>query len=562
MKDPTAIAILAFLFFSGIWISAQLNTDFGRLIVDTISIPADNQQLSGLLYIPSEAHPDNPRPAVVLAHGISSSKETVSGIALELARRGIVSLAIDLLGHGDSGGKLSPADSSIGMVAAADHIRSLPYVDSGLIGVAGHSLGAGAARGTAFAIDASASAFIGGGISGGHRQEGALTQSSPRNLLVAIGGHDVLFDIETLAETLQPIFGATTPVEPGVTYGDIVSGRARKLVVTPTIHLLEPLDPSIVSEVVDWFLEAFDAPSGRDLPPRSTIYIWRELGILLALISIVGMTFPLSRILHLRIGVSRPSRANYQDRVISGRKVLLLWGGLGIGFFLPFMGLGAMIPFPPQFFGSSMAWWLLSIGVAGILLLRLMASRSSAFNFSLRERISSSFMKSDVLIASGMIMILYLIGTAVEEFLNLNLRIYVPILNALRPAARVIVFPAYIPFFLVFFFVEGLFLHELRKGTGQEYTDLLRVLVIKLVPYLAVLGFQYIPMYSLNLRLFPGFLGFFVEFIWVIVPLFAISTVCSWWLHRITGRIGAGAIFNSLLIAWVSASLFPFGTIG
>ena len=115
---------------------------------------------------------------------------------------------------------------------------------------------------------------------------------------------------------------------------------------------------------------------------------------------------------------------------------------------------------------------------------------------------------------------------------------------------------------LVFFFVEGLFLHELRKGTGQEYTDLLRVLVIKLVPYLSVLGFQYIPMYSLNRRLFPGFLGFFVEFIWAIVPLFAISTVCSWWLHRITGRIGAGAIFNSLLIAWVSASLFPFGTIG
>lgn len=76
---------------------------------------------------------------------------------------------IDLFGHGDSGGRLSSADPTIGMAAAVDYVRSLPYVDSGLIGVAGHSLGAGAARGTAFATDVAASAFIGGRINGGHR---------------------------------------------------------------------------------------------------------------------------------------------------------------------------------------------------------------------------------------------------------------------------------------------------------------------------------------------------------------------------------------------------------
>ncbi len=93
-----------------------------------------------------------------------------------------------------------------------------------------------------------------------------MTRSSLRNLLVAVGIHDVLFDIEVLTETLQPIFDTSTPIEPGVTYGDFASGRARRLVVTPTIHLLEPVDPTIVSEVVDWLLRAFDAPSGR--PPH------------------------------------------------------------------------------------------------------------------------------------------------------------------------------------------------------------------------------------------------------------------------------------------------------
>ena len=202
------------------------------------------------------------------------------------------------------------------------------------------------------------------------------------------------------------------------------------------------------------------------------------------------------------------------------------------------------------------------MGVAGALLLRIVASRSLQSDLKLRELVSSSFKKNDVLIASGMVTLLYLIGVSVEELTSLNLRIYVPILNALKPVNRAVVLPSYIPFFLVFFFVEGLYLHVLRKGGGQEYTDLFRVLAIKLTPYMAVLGIQYVPMYTLNLRLFPELLGFFLEFIWAIVPLFAISTACSWWLHRVTGRIGAGAIFNSLLIAWVSASLFPFGTFG
>ena len=561
-KDLTAIVILAVIFFGGIWISYQLNTDFGLLEVDTISIPAGDLQLSGLLYIPPEAHPDNPRPAVVLTHGISSTKETVSGIALELARRGIVSLAFDLPGHGDSEGGLGMADPSMGVNAAVDYVGSLPYVDRGLVGVVGHSLGAGAARATAFTKDVAASAFIGGGTGGEHRQEGALTQSSPRNLLIAVGRHDVLFDIDTLIEDLQPIFGTATPVEPGITYGDFSLGQARRLVVSSTIHLLEPLDATIVSEVVSWFMEAFDSPSGRDLPFNKTTYIWRELAILLSLMACVGIIFPLSRIARNQIEHLQHSKPRDQFKILSGRKVLILWGGLGIVSFLPFMGLGAMIPFPPQLFGSSMAWWLLSMGVAGALLLRIVASRSLQFDLKMRELVHLSFNKTDVLIASGLVTLLYLIGVSVEELTSLNLRIYVPILNALKPVSRAVVFPSYIPFFLVFFFVEGLYLHVLRKGGSEEYSDLFRVLTIKLIPYLAVLGIQYVPMYTLNLRLFPGLLGFFLEFIWAIVPLFAISTACSWWLHRVTGRSGAGAIFNSLLIAWVSASLFPFGTFG
>ena len=87
---------------------------------------------------------------------------------------------------------------------------------------------------------------------------------------------------------------------------------------------------------------------------------------------------------------------------------------------------------------------------------------------------------------------------------------------------------------------------------------MIRTLFLKLAPYLALLTIQYLPMFAANYRLIPGYLGFFIEFIWAIVPLLAISTFSSWWLYRHTGRIWAGVVLNTLLFAWASAGLFPF----
>ena len=81
-----------------------------------------------------------------------------------------------------------------------------------------------------------------------------------------------------------------------------------------------------------------------------------------------------------------------------------------------------------------------------------------------------------------------------------------------------------------------------------------------MLPFVAVILLQYGSMYLLDVRLLPGFLGFFVEFLWAIVPLFVITTAASWWFNRLTGKVGMGVLFNSLIISWVSASLFPFSS--
>lgn len=118
--------------------------------VKTVSIMDGGVELSGLLYLPINASAQNPCPAVVLAHGISGSKEMMSGIELELSKHGFVVLCLDLFGHGGSGGSVRQGtdDPSFGVLSALKYIRSQPFVNSSAIGLVGHSLGAGGSSGS------------------------------------------------------------------------------------------------------------------------------------------------------------------------------------------------------------------------------------------------------------------------------------------------------------------------------------------------------------------------------------------------------------------------------
>ena len=85
-----------------------------------------------------------PAPAVLLLHGLGRSRHDWDRFAETLAARGIVSLALDIRGHGESGGP-APADLSI---AVADAIAGLEFlarqasVAAGRLAIVGASIGA------------------------------------------------------------------------------------------------------------------------------------------------------------------------------------------------------------------------------------------------------------------------------------------------------------------------------------------------------------------------------------------------------------------------------------
>jgi hypothetical protein len=58
-------------------------------------------------------------------------------------------------------------------------------------------------------------------------------------------------------------------------------------------------------------------------------------------------------------------------------------------------------------------------------------------------------------------------------------------------------------------------------------------------------------------RVYPGFVGFLVEFIFAMIPLFTITVIYSWWFYKKTNNIGIAMVLNALIFAWVSAAIFP-----
>lgn len=105
-----------------------------------VTFPAsDGTPLAALYY---EAL-NRPAPAVVLVHMLGRSKDEWSTIADRLQEAGISVLAIDLRGHGSSGGNGAVFAPMVGDVqAAVNWLRTRPGVRPDAIALAGASLGA------------------------------------------------------------------------------------------------------------------------------------------------------------------------------------------------------------------------------------------------------------------------------------------------------------------------------------------------------------------------------------------------------------------------------------
>lgn len=101
--QKTLFLLACLMILVGVSVAAYVQTDAGAVRVEDVRFagPAGNR-MSALLYLPATAGAAHSAPAVLAIHGYINTRETQSGFAIELARRGFVVLALDQTGHGYS----------------------------------------------------------------------------------------------------------------------------------------------------------------------------------------------------------------------------------------------------------------------------------------------------------------------------------------------------------------------------------------------------------------------------------------------------------------------------
>ncbi len=228
--------------------------------------------------------PDARPPVVVLAHGFSSDRASLSRLARGLAGAGFAVLSIDLRGHGENrnrfpGGRGRADFLARDLAAAVDFLRTSPLVDASHIALLGHSMGAGAALDFA-TRDAGIDAVV--LISGGWSMLGP--QRAGNALFLYAAGDPERIRTRT-GELAARLAGIAQPAL-AETYGDFRQGTAvRRVEVPGADHLTILWSDFALSEIVAWLDAAFGreqraAPVNPD--PRGPVVAL--LGVLLLLV--------------------------------------------------------------------------------------------------------------------------------------------------------------------------------------------------------------------------------------------------------------------------------------
>lgn len=564
------LVISIFMIIIGIFTSLLIQTDFGSINTKEVDLlTEDGVLIHTTLQVPKIASTSNPRPGVVIIHGVFQSKEWLQAFGIELARRGFVALTIDAASHGNSG--YTSDESDRGGVAALEYLNTLPYVSQ--LGLVGHSMGAGIAiqalNLTTLNVDSVV--FIGGGSVGMDEWANA---TYPKNLLVTVGRYDELINIPKLYSSLSSTFN-TTSVNPGQQYGYFDDDTARKLIIGQTNHLFETIDPIIISETVDWLNKSlFDTPNERWISKGNLIYPLWILGGGLSCLGIVLSIFPLMVIL-LDLPLFQGLKNNLQSEYTVTSKNYLIFSAiyafLTLGSFLPALLFSSWIPFP-QNMGASVGIWFLVSALFGIVVLiginRFQIKKNnpqlswSDFGIDSNYRKFFQDLGKSALLAALIILWLYCWTLPVDIFLALDFSSFLPLFNDLPyNPPRLQVVPLYLIFTVPFFIVEGIWLLGVLRTNSREtwmqtqFSQTFKAVLSKCGIYTVILLIQFIVSLLIGKALISGFIGFFLLFLWLFTPFFVITTSITSWSYSLTKRVYIGTILNSLIFSWALASI-------
>ena len=286
------------------YFASNIQSSFGDVKVQSIKIPTQNGQwLVADLFKPYSSNANNPSPLVIIVPGFQRSKETLSNIAIELSRRGIVAISIDPYAQGLSSSSYSTRAATkegYGMFSLVDYVYDTPilnYIDKDKIGVTGHSAGGLAAIRSAqyFGKIASEkntrskvnSVFVSGMLRMGFKDKDL------KKIKSNVGVSYALYDegawqnemkngnLEYAPEILRLINRHSNKdymrnkVEMGKYYGSIDDNSSTIIFNEKLLHPFQPYSKQAMTNQINYFLDVFEMDGV--LRGDKQIWYWKEL---------------------------------------------------------------------------------------------------------------------------------------------------------------------------------------------------------------------------------------------------------------------------------------------
>ncbi len=582
------------------WLASQIQTAGGQVQVESIKIPAQNGQwVVADLFKPRSATAEAPAPFIVVVPGFQRSKEALSNIALELARRGFVTASIDPYAQGSSSASLSrraATTEGYGMFALVDYAASsanLNYIDKQRIGATGHSAGGNAAiRGANyFGMEAQRtglpskldSVYVSGyvltltddvledvrsnvGVSYAFYDEGAY-----RN---ALQNGDMRVAPESLRAVNSglPAELAVSEVELGKYYGNKEQRTLRVVHNERVLHPFQPYIAEATANQIEYFQTVFDWES--ELSPYDQTWQWKELLGVISLIAALVAVVPMGQLLlrtemfrELVHAVPRPLPAP------TGRGRTIFWTTFAIGAliacfsYIPLAELSQkmfvaastrqLTWFFPQRMNNAVMLWAVLNGTVGFLMFWLSYRYFGRHNgvAPYRWGVSTSARELGLTFALALMLFVgfFLTLFTVYYFLHVDYRFLFMGVRVFQPELLILL-AMYVPFFFVFFLSSSLRTNSAIRFEGQpEWRSMLLGGVANSLGLLLIVIVQYVTFAVTGMVYWTdGWL--YVNLLFGVVPMMFVLPYLNRYFFRMTGRIYLGPMVTCLIFVMILIS--------
>lgn len=608
LKSPQkllALSLVLILVFS--FLSAGMLRSWGKVSInDTVVTTAGGNQVAVRVYKPDSATAANPAPAIVFTHGLTVNKESYSQYGMELAKRGFVVIMPDMLNHGDS--EITPAgvylapyfvSDAYGSYAAVRYAKTLDYVDQTQLAVAGHSAG-GQASNNCIRLDNAeeepaisaiyliASDPIYKDDDGnwanvyGARDVGVLYTTYDHVYYRGTDASGATLGVQDYLKTEEAkslfSFGADptsvemTAVAANTTYTAEVDGHEviRRIDRIEAIHPMPQGNTAGVVAAVDFFQTVFEAPNEMPAEKNSFVLLTviNVLGILSVLVAAVCV---LACVLKLKFFRSlaaepgkqlRPAPATVKGKVGFWILTVLncVFAFVSISLIFAY-GFGyCCFTFLPQQPSNIYAFWALLNGV-----FMLLTSFGSYWLYGRKEGATMEqwglkiawvdFFKS-ILAALAVCAFVFLVTLVENKLFKINFNCFLWGLKNI-PAANLVVFFKYLPFYLVFGIAVSVAINSAyynKIGNEPEWANELFFAIMNLIPSLAItlIGFGIYAKTGVK----PFIFGSTYTFTYTInaIPVFPIAIIMIRRLFKHCNNAYIPGIIAAILMCWLQVS--------